>query len=214
MVSFLPFRELIKKRGITTYYLRNKCGEYNLGNKTIDRLMNDQSVSTNTIDALCQILDCEVTDIMEIKRDGGKKPAEGKSMTFSEFAKLLYPYCSNNENDAEFVIALTDQIMSGQPARKHADGTYQNPLRNDSAISLRKYFRGDQNIPRKSASILFRSCDENKFEKFVERQCSDDALQSLSERLKKETGIDSKMFPQRLCSELFERILQDLSQKE
>ena len=66
MVSFRPFRELIKKRGITTYYLRNKCGEYNLGNKTIERLMKDESVSTNTLDALCQILDCEVTDIIEI----------------------------------------------------------------------------------------------------------------------------------------------------
>lgn len=67
MVSFQPFRTMIKKRGITTYYLRNKCGQYNLGNKTIERLMTDQSVSTNTIDALCQILDCDVTDIMEVK---------------------------------------------------------------------------------------------------------------------------------------------------
>lgn len=69
MISFQPFRTMIKKRGITTYYLRNKCGRYNLGNKTIERLMSDQSVSTNTIDALCQILDCEVTDIMEVTRE-------------------------------------------------------------------------------------------------------------------------------------------------
>lgn len=69
MVSFSPFRKLIQKRGITTYYLRNKCGDYNLGNKTIERLMADQSVSTNTIDALCQILDCEVTDIMEVTQE-------------------------------------------------------------------------------------------------------------------------------------------------
>lgn len=66
MVSFRPFRELIKKRGITTYYLRNKCGEFCLGNKTIERLMKDESVSTNTIDALFQILQCNVSDIMEI----------------------------------------------------------------------------------------------------------------------------------------------------
>lgn len=69
MVSFAPFRRLIQKRKISTYYLRNKCGKYNLGNKTIERLMTDQSVSTNTLDALCQILDCEVTDIMEITQD-------------------------------------------------------------------------------------------------------------------------------------------------
>lgn len=76
MVSFSPFRKLIKARGISTYYLRNKCGEYNLGNKTIERLMADQSVSTNTVDALCQILDCEVADIMEVTHEppmGGMK---------------------------------------------------------------------------------------------------------------------------------------------
>lgn len=66
MVSFRPFREQIKKRNITTYYLRFKCGDLNLGNKTIQRLMNDESVSTNTIDTLCQILECDVTDIMEV----------------------------------------------------------------------------------------------------------------------------------------------------
>lgn len=69
MVSFRPFRELIKKRGITTYYLRNKCGEYNLGNKTIERLMKDESVSTNTLDALCQIFQCEISDLIEIFPD-------------------------------------------------------------------------------------------------------------------------------------------------
>jgi len=69
MISFSPFRELIKKRDITTYFLRNKCGDYNLDNKTIARLMNDESVSTNTINTLCNILKCELTDIMEFTSD-------------------------------------------------------------------------------------------------------------------------------------------------
>ena len=69
MISFRPFRELIKKREITTYYLRNKCGYYNLDNKTITRLMNDESVSTNTINSLCQIFNCGFADIMEVTSD-------------------------------------------------------------------------------------------------------------------------------------------------
>lgn len=73
MLSFRPFRELIRKRGITTYYLRYKCGDLNLGNKTIERLMKDESVSTNTIDALCQILECEVSDILEVIKVPPKK---------------------------------------------------------------------------------------------------------------------------------------------
>lgn len=69
MISFAPFRELIKKRKISTYYLRTKCGEYNLDNKTIDRLMHDDSVTTYTLNSLCNILDCELSDIMEFFPD-------------------------------------------------------------------------------------------------------------------------------------------------
>lgn len=69
MVSFEPFRKLIQNRKISTYFLRNKCGNYNLDSKTIQRLMNDESVSTNTLDALCQIFKCQVSDIIEILPD-------------------------------------------------------------------------------------------------------------------------------------------------
>jgi DNA-binding Xre family transcriptional regulator len=69
MISFKPFREIVEERKITTYFLRNKCGEYNLDNKTIDRLMNDESVSTHTVDALCNILKCGLSDIMEFIPD-------------------------------------------------------------------------------------------------------------------------------------------------
>lgn len=69
MISFAPFRELMKKRNISTYFLRNKCGEYNLDNKTIDRLMNDDSVTTYTLNSLCNILDCGLSDIIEFLPD-------------------------------------------------------------------------------------------------------------------------------------------------
>lgn len=69
MISFAPFRELVKERKISTYYLRNKCGEYNLDSKTIQRLMNDESVSTYTLNSLCHILNCQLSDIMEFQTD-------------------------------------------------------------------------------------------------------------------------------------------------
>lgn len=65
MISFQPLRNLMRERHITTYFLRNKCGEYNLDSKTIQRLMRDESVSTNTLDALCNIFQCEIVDIVE-----------------------------------------------------------------------------------------------------------------------------------------------------
>lgn len=69
MISFAPFRKLMKERNVSTYYLRNKCGEYNLDSKTIQRLVNDESVSTYTINALCNIFGCGITDIMEVLPD-------------------------------------------------------------------------------------------------------------------------------------------------
>lgn len=73
MISFAPFRMLIKKRNISTYFLRNKCGEYNLDNKTIERLMNDDSVTTYTLNSLCNILDCGLSDIMEFLPDNNSE---------------------------------------------------------------------------------------------------------------------------------------------
>lgn len=64
MISFQPFRKLMADRGVTSYYLRNKCGIYNLDNKTIQRLMKDESVSTNTLNSLCQIFNCTLADIV------------------------------------------------------------------------------------------------------------------------------------------------------
>jgi DNA-binding Xre family transcriptional regulator len=51
----------MQRRGATTYTLQVK-GQ--ISSSTIRRLKTGQSVSTNTIDALCKILDCGPTDIM------------------------------------------------------------------------------------------------------------------------------------------------------
>lgn len=69
MISFRPLRKLLKERKISTYYLRNKCGKFNLDNKTIKRFMNDESVSTYTLNSLCNILKCDLSDIIEFLPD-------------------------------------------------------------------------------------------------------------------------------------------------
>ena len=65
MISFQPLRNLMRERHISTYFLRNKCGEYNLDSKTIQRLMRDESVSTNTLDSLCSIFQCDLSEVVE-----------------------------------------------------------------------------------------------------------------------------------------------------
>lgn len=78
LISYEPLRQLLKEKGISTYYLRNKCGDLNLDSKTIKRLMNDESVSTNTLNALCNILQCDITDILIFQLDDNFMPENDK----------------------------------------------------------------------------------------------------------------------------------------
>ncbi len=66
MISYAPLWETMKKRGATTYTLQVKGG---ISSSTIRRLKAGDSVSTNTLDALCKILECELQDIVEYLPD-------------------------------------------------------------------------------------------------------------------------------------------------
>jgi len=65
MISYAPLWDTMKKKNATTYTLRTKGKVYNIGSGTIKRLQTNQSVSTNTLDAICTILDCAISDIVE-----------------------------------------------------------------------------------------------------------------------------------------------------
>ncbi len=66
MISYARLWETMKKRGATTYTLQVK-GE--ISSSTVRRLKAGESVSTNTLDALCRILDCTLQDIVEYLPD-------------------------------------------------------------------------------------------------------------------------------------------------
>lgn len=70
MISYAPLWETMKLKRATTYTLRNKGQTYNISSSTIRRLKANQSVSTNTLDALCNILNCTLSDIIEFVPDG------------------------------------------------------------------------------------------------------------------------------------------------
>ena len=61
MISYAPLWETMKRKNATTYTLQVK-GE--ICSSTVRRLKANESVSTNTLDALCRILDCELDDII------------------------------------------------------------------------------------------------------------------------------------------------------
>ena len=66
MISYAPLWETMKKCNATTYTLQVKGG---ISSSTIRRLKAGDSVSTNTLDALCKILECELQDIIEYLPD-------------------------------------------------------------------------------------------------------------------------------------------------
>lgn len=62
MISYAPLWRTMEKRGATTYTLQEKGG---ISSSTVRRLKAGDSVSTNTLDSLCIILDCTIQDIIE-----------------------------------------------------------------------------------------------------------------------------------------------------
>lgn len=66
MISYAPLWETMRRKKATTYTLQVK-GE--ISSSTIRRLKANESVSTNTLDALCKILECEIGDIIKFLPD-------------------------------------------------------------------------------------------------------------------------------------------------
>ena len=62
MISYEPLWKTMERRKATTYTLQVKG---NISSSTVRRLKAGESVSTNTLDALCTLLACEVSDIIE-----------------------------------------------------------------------------------------------------------------------------------------------------
>jgi len=61
-INYKPLWETMQSKGKTTYDLKYKL---KIGGGTYNRLKSDESVSTNTINDLCEFLDCDITDVMQ-----------------------------------------------------------------------------------------------------------------------------------------------------
>ena len=62
LISYTPLWRTMARTGATTYTLQVK-GQ--ISSSTIRRLKAGESVSTNTLDALCKILQCDLHDVVE-----------------------------------------------------------------------------------------------------------------------------------------------------
>ena len=66
VISYAPLWRTMEKRNATTYTLQVKGG---ISSSTVRRLKSGESVSTNTLEALCKILNCTIPEIVEYLPD-------------------------------------------------------------------------------------------------------------------------------------------------
>jgi len=66
MICFDKLWQTMKKRGVTTYQLREQCG---IDSKTVRRLKANDNMETKTLNKLCAVLHCRLEDIAEYRPD-------------------------------------------------------------------------------------------------------------------------------------------------
>lgn len=62
MISYQPFYNTLLQKSITEYALIFKHG---IPANTLHRMKHGEAITTKTLDALCEILDCSVSEILE-----------------------------------------------------------------------------------------------------------------------------------------------------
>ena len=62
MISYKPFYATLFNRGITEYQLIFK---YGFSSNILHRMKHGKAITMKTLDTLCFILDCDVSDIIE-----------------------------------------------------------------------------------------------------------------------------------------------------
>ena len=66
MIVFDRLWKTMDDKGISTYWLREKCG---IDRKTIRRLKSNENIETKTMNKLCNALECKLEDIAEYIAD-------------------------------------------------------------------------------------------------------------------------------------------------
>lgn len=66
MITFEPLWDTLKAKGISQYKL---IKEYKISTGQLDRLRKNGNVNTYTLNLLCEILDCDLSDIARFTKE-------------------------------------------------------------------------------------------------------------------------------------------------
>ncbi len=67
MIIFVDILKLLRDHGYSVYRLRK---DKLIGNGTIMRIRNGESISTDTIATICRLCDCQPGDLMRYEKRG------------------------------------------------------------------------------------------------------------------------------------------------
>lgn len=113
-------------------------------------------------------------------------------MTFSEFAKALFPFCGAGRGTADFVLSLIEHLMEIPPTNddEAIDATDNyNPLAELSPNTLEKIYNGDRDIAATRATQILNHLDKSRFEEYIDT-LSMDSLSEICKALN-EYGISA-----------------------
>lgn len=65
MISYEPFWKTMEEKGVTQYKL---IYHYQISANTLRRIKNSEAINTTTLNLLCLILDCGVSDILTFEK--------------------------------------------------------------------------------------------------------------------------------------------------
>lgn len=136
-------------------------------------------------------------------------------MTFSEFAKMMYPFCGNGKSRSEFVIDLTRHIMqdplNDEDNEKDKAGKY-NPLEELSSDMLTRIFNGRKEIAKKSAMFICNKLDTKVFVSYLS-ELSDESKDGIKAAIiNRHIESDSDDWETK-CANCFSHILLNIANK-
>ena len=66
MITYEPFFNTLKRKEISTYRLINN---YGFSKGTLDSLKQNKNITMETLNYICNLLECEISDVIQYTRD-------------------------------------------------------------------------------------------------------------------------------------------------
>lgn len=66
MITFDPLWKTLNDKGISQY---NLIEDYKMSRGMLDNLKHNRSITLNTLNDICNMLDCDITDVIKYKKD-------------------------------------------------------------------------------------------------------------------------------------------------